>query len=315
MTEVHHILSAAGVSELLSKEASFLESFPGFSVSFKRYFLSSAAQRTEFPRQDAPASFVVQPPLDGSAVAAWIFLVRDPGVEFLWTAGAVCPEGDSEAQSRRILEEYEASLQRVGLSIQDSCVRTWFFVHDIDRNYAGLVKARRENFETVGLTSSTHYIASTGICGSSPEPGAIVRMDALALRGSFFQRYLYGPTHLNPTCEYGVTFERGVCLEYGGRRHSLISGTASINNRGEVVHVGDVRAQTLRMWENVEVLLAEAGHGWPDVRMMLVYLRNAKDYAAVAPLFAEKFHGVPYVILLAPVCRPDWLIEMECIAF
>ena len=53
-------------------------------------------------------------------------------------------------------------------------------------------------------------------------------------------------------------FERGTSVEYGDRRHLFISGTASIDHRGEVVHVGDVREQTRRMWENVEKLLEEA---------------------------------------------------------
>ena len=72
--------------------------------------------------------------------------------------------------------------------------------------------------------------------------------------------------------------------------------------------------QTLRMWENVEKLLEEAGNDWSDVKQILVYLRYADDYSVVAPMFKGKFPDTPYVILLAPVCRPDWLIEMECIA-
>ena len=95
--------------------------------------------------------------------------------------------------------------------------------------------------------------------------------------------------------------------------HVLISGTASIDNRGDVLHVGDVVSQTLRMWENVKTLLAEGGSRWSEVKMMLVYLRNVSDYSAVAPMFADKFPDIPYVILHAPVCRPDWLIEMECL--
>ena len=31
-------------------------------------------------------------------------------------------------------------------------------------------------------------------------------------------------------------------------------------------------------------------------------------------LFDQKFPNMPLVITLAPVCRPTWLIEMECVA-
>lgn len=31
-------------------------------------------------------------------------------------------------------------------------------------------------------------------------------------------------------------------------------------------------------------------------------------------MFEEQFGGIPFLILLAPVCRPGWLVEMECMA-
>ena len=128
------------------------------------------------------------------------------------------------------------------------------------------------------------------------------------------QRYLYAPTHLNRTSEYGVSFERGTLLQFGDRNHAIISGTASINNKGEVEHVGDVEMQTRRMLENVETLLAESGMTMDDAAQIIVYLRDGADYEAVSRMFREKFPQVPTVFTLAPVCRPTWLIEMECIA-
>ena len=128
------------------------------------------------------------------------------------------------------------------------------------------------------------------------------------------QHYLYAKTHLNSTYEYGVTFERGTRVDYGDRRHVYISGTASINHRGEVVHVGDIVRQTYRMWENVEALLAEAETTFDDVAQIIVYLRDTGDYDTVLHLFRQRFPRTPFVITLAPVCRPTWLIEMECVA-
>ena len=66
------------------------------------------------------------------------------------------------------------------------------------------------------------------------------------------------------------------------------------------------------MWENVEALLSEGGADWDDVAQMVVYLRDPSDYAVVNAMFAERFPMMPYVIVYAPVCRPGWLIEMEC---
>jgi enamine deaminase RidA (YjgF/YER057c/UK114 family) len=68
------------------------------------------------------------------------------------------------------------------------------------------------------------------------------------------------------------------------------------------------------MWENVEALLNEGGASFDDVMQIIVYLRDTADYTIVEQLFAKKFPNTPYVITYAPVCRPQWLIEMECIA-
>ena len=141
-------------------------------------------------------------------------------------------------------------------------------------------------------------------------------MDNYAIAGIHKEQvhYLYAPTHLNRTSDYGVSFERGTYVDYADRRHVFISGTASINNKGEVMYPKDIVKQTHRMWENVEALLKEADCTFDDVSEMVVYLRDIADNDIVKELYEERFHGKPYVIVHAPVCRPGWLIEMECMA-
>lgn len=309
-----------------------LADFGGAQYVLKRYFLSDSANQQPLMREEPSlaVSVIQQQPLDGSKIAVWLYLVSDARLsvengalvarrnnyEHIWHMGMVSTEGDSARQTDTILNEYEQLLQKFGATLAEHCIRTWFFVRDVDTQYAGLVSARRENFIREGLTPETHYIASTGIGGGPAETKALVQMGAYALKGfqPGQQRYLYAKTHLNPTYEYGVTFERGTRMEYGDRSHVFISGTASINNKGEVVHVGDVCQQTKRMWENVEMLLKEGGMDFGDVMHLVVYLRDTADYEMVRGMFHERFPSVPTVITLAPVCRPAWLIEMECVA-
>lgn len=315
MQEVHTIICAYDIPSLLEKETSFVSSYPEYSVSFIRYFLSSREQKELIGIRGRNVSYVIQPVLGEYAVAVWIYLVKDCPVELVWHANLSSSTTGSDSQTREILECFESELEAAGLNISENCVRTWFYVDDIDSNYSGVVVARRENFETLGMTKRTHYLASTGIGGQPVEEGSVVQMDALSLKGDFSQHYLYAPDNFNPTHEYGVTFERGVVVEFGGYGHVLISGTASINNRGEIVCPGDVKGQTFRMLENVEALLEEAGVTMDDMKMMVIYLRNPEDYETVSKIFRTRFgSGIPYVITHAPVCRPGWLIEMECIA-
>ena len=300
---------------------------------FKRYFLSDATNQVPLIQQEdtCTISYIQQPPLDGSKIAIWLYLqkgtevsqmngstvVTHNGYQHIWTMGLLDTSCDtSYMQSWNTLLAYINTLKLFNATLEANCIRTWFFVRDVDTQYGGLVKSRRECFMEQGLTPETHYIASTGIGGTPANPKALVQLGSYAMTGfqPQQQRYLYALTHLNRTIEYGVTFERGTLMQYGDRNHIYISGTASINNKGEVVHVGNIEKQTYRMWENVEALLNEGGMSYDDVMQIVVYLRDLADYDLVKRLFDQKFPNMPLVITLAPVCRLTWLIEMECVA-
>ena len=310
-----------------------MEDVQGASIVFKRYFLSDATNQVPVIQENdaCTVSYIQQPPLDGSKVAVWLYLqkgtevvpmnnstvVRHNGYQHVWTFGLMdSTSATSYMQTWQTLFIYIDILKLFQATLEKNCVRTWFFVRDVDTQYGGLVKSRRECFVEQGLTPETHYIASTGIGGTPSDPKALVQLDSYAMTGfePEQQRYLYGLSHLNRTIEYGVTFERATLMQYGDRNHVYISGTASINNKGEVMHVGNVQQQTLRMWENVETLLNEGGMSYDDVMQIIVYLRDSADYEMVKRMFEQKFSHIPTVFTLAPVCRPTWLIEMECMA-
>lgn len=310
---------------------------PGAVAIFKRYFLSDAANQTDIllatvaENSDCALSVVEQPPLNGTKIALWVYLqvgvqtkvlsnglyeVTHGAYRQLWMGGSFNRAANSEYQMRLLLNDYVMRLMEQKCTLAKNCLRTWIFVQNVDTNYAGVVKARNELFVTQNLTEKTHYIASTGIGGRYSDPKVLVLLDAYAVDG--LQpgqiKYLYARTHLNPTYEYGVSFERGTAVDYGDRRQVFISGTASINNRGEVMYPGDIRRQTERMWENVEALLNEADCGFKDMAHVIIYLRDIADYAVVKEMFARRFPEVPKVFTLAPVCRTGWLVEMECMA-
>lgn len=309
----------------------------GAVAVFKRFFVSDAANQANYLQalhaecSDCALSIIEQAPLDGTKVALWVYLqkgvqtralkngiyeVQHGGYRHLWMAGACNQAANSEYQMRIIFNDYVMQLLENGCSLAQNCIRTWIFVQNVDVNYAGVVKARNEVFVTQNLTDKTHFIASTGIAGRHSNPKVLVQMDAYAVDGIRQEQvhYLYAPTHLNPTYEYGVSFERGTYVDYGDRRQVFISGTASINNKGEIMYPGDIRKQTARMWENVETLLNEADCTFDHVAHLLVYLRDIADYTVVKDMFEERFPNIPKVFLQAPVCRPGWLVEMECMA-
>ena len=216
-----------------------------------------------------------------------------------------------------ILKEYSTDLAKNGMNVAQNCVRTWIYVRDVDVNYSGIVKARRELFDGWGLTADTHYLASTGINGLNEVPSHLVCMDAYSVKGLKEEdvQYLHALENLSPTHIYGVTFERGTAIRFSDRTQILISGTASIDKNGKIVAEGDIRKQTERTFVNIDALLKEAGAGFEDIAQMIVYIRDTADYEQVRDYVETHFPDIPKVITWAPVCRPGWLVEVECIAY
>lgn len=328
--EYHHIIRVsdpgAAFRDQLTEVLDHVETISeGRKIFFLRFFISDAANQQEMlsevlrERGIGQASIIQQPPLDGSKIAAWLWTVEgdlNPIYIHKVSYGLIGSAPDSLGQMEDIFSEYGTSLSEENMTVADNCVRTWIFVRDVDTNYAGVVAGRRNYFGTIGLTPETHYIASTGIQGAHPDYRKVVVMDAYAVKGlkPAQVRYLQAKDNLNPTYEYGVTFERGTSISYGDRKHIFISGTASIDNKGRILHEGDVRSQAIRMMENISALLSEAGAATGDIRSAILYLRDASDYAVISRLFKERWPLLDPVFVQAPVCRPGWLIEMECVA-
>ena len=76
----------------------------------------------------------------------------------------------------------------------------------------------------------------------------------------------------------------------------------------------DILKQTGRMMENISALLEEAGASIGDIMQAIVYLRDPADYENVQKYISTHYPELPHLIVLAPVCRPGWLIETECVA-
>lgn len=303
------------------------------SLVLKRFFVSDAINQAGFLVQsrNEAVSVVQQPPLNGTKASLWLYFIsgtetsgksekeieiRRPHHTHIYQTQLCENNRDVISQTDQVFENYIHDLKNIDCTLKDNCVRTWIYVQDVDVQYAGMVEARKRLFENEGLTADSHYIASTGIEGRYIHPQVLMLMDTYTVTNlqPGQMTYLYAPTHLNPTYEYGVTFERGTVVNYGDRRHVLISGTASINNKGEVVHPSNIVKQTERTFENIRILLEEAETGMKNIAKMIVYLRDTADYNVVSEYIERFYPEIPKVMVWAPVCRPGWLIEIECIA-
>jgi 2-iminobutanoate/2-iminopropanoate deaminase len=117
------------------------------------------------------------------------------------------------------------------------------------------------------------------------------------------------------------SFSRGMRIDLNGLTILLISGTASIDENGVSVHVGDFRAQMQRTLNNITGLLESEGCTWHDIVRTSCYLRDIdRDYDAfneerTAFFKAQGLDPLPASTgIQAHLCRPELLIEIEAIA-
>lgn len=311
------------LKEYLSNESS-----EGRQIAYSKVFLSDiqnqyTALKTSRTFRDmlseAPCSIIGQAPLRGCKVAALV-KTTDLSESLVFHSMRLSDDeaiGESSyLQTLAIFKKYVDYLAEQGLDMKTHLVRTWIYISDIDVNYSGVVRARNDIFARYGLTADTHFIASTGIGGDSQTRHACVAIDFLTYPhiDETQKKYLKALDHLNPTHEYGVAFERATRLDTGSTMHYYVSGTASIDRHGNVLHVGDVSRQAERLIENIRALLADGDATLGDIRYLIVYLRDISDYQTVDSIFSNHFPDMPYIIVHAKVCRPEWLIEAECIA-
>ncbi len=341
---------AAQIDAVAQRYAAALQSLrlaPDSGI-FRRLYVSDAANQAASVRQsslfreplDSPVavSLVQQPPLPGAKLAMLAYhveseapiakrelapghlLIEKRGLGHLWSTGLCTADTSAPrptaAQTREVFEDLIGALDTNGATLADNCVRTWIYVKDVDVFYQDMVAARSELFASHGLTRQTHFLASTGIEGACAHRYDTVLMDAYSVLGLRPEQvsYLNDYTRLCNTADYNVTFERGTRIGYADRAHHLISGTASIDDKGHVVHVGDVQRQLERALDNVAALLHAGGAGLDDMMHLIVYLRDPAEYPRIAALLAERFPDLPTLILRGPVCRPEWLVEVEGIA-
>jgi 2-iminobutanoate/2-iminopropanoate deaminase len=140
---------------------------------------------------------------------------------------------------------------------------------------------------------------------------------------SLRKKAMSAPQVLNEAFEYArpSSFSRGMRMDFNNVSVLLISGTASVDENGATVHVGDFRAQTRRTFDNITALLASEGATWKDIVRRTCYLRDIdRDYAQFneerTTFYMEQgLDPLPASTgIQAKLCRPELLVEIEVIA-
>ncbi len=177
---------------------------------------------------------------------------------------------------------------------------------------ARLTDGEREEMKMLGI------ISAEGVLRESEQPPQHARQDPIITK-----RLITAPEVLNEAFHYPKpsSFARGLRIDVGGITVLFISGTASVDENGLSVHVGDFGAQCWRTYRNITALLKSEGATWHDIVKTTCYLRDIeRDYDQFNKIRTSYFRWLGLDPLPASVgvqtrlCREDLLVEIEAIA-
>jgi len=229
---------------------------------------------------------------------------------------------DRKSQSEAMFHQAEKLLRAEGASYQD-VVRTWIYLSDILDWYGDFNTVRNHCYSDYGFLGKTDskvqaeqifLPASTGIEGRNPS-GLPAIMDVFAIHrspGSAIQiRPLYGVKQRSPF-RYGSAFSRAIVVEGSDYKLILVSGTASIDEQGKSVFIGDPAAQIRQTLSVVSELVASEGATLQDLCEATVFIKRKEDFPFYQEIIEQMgISNLPSVCVLADVCRDELLFELD----
>ena len=312
---------ASGMDDYLESESAIVE-----------------ACREHFGKTAPVVTCVAQKPIGTTLTAEVLYLREDATVEYsedyiiirgekgaeLITKGIHFPhEGDTGAQARRIFGRIREILDNERFKVNE-IVRQWNYIEGIThtdgkiQNYQLFNDARSAFYGSVDWPNG--YPAATGIgCSEGGVTVSVYAVKDCATVSKPIDNPIQVPAHkysgkvLKEGREAVRTtpkFERARLLD----DTVLVSGTAAIKGENSEIST-DPWLQSEAAIDVMEHLV-EPGNIFPDCprfhfEAIRVYIKKEKDIPAIVSSLTAHWKGVPIHFLMADICRPELLLELE----
>lgn len=110
-------------------------------------------------------------------------------------------------------------------------------------------------------------------------------------------------------------YTQGVLTKPG--RVLFIAGQTAVNEKGDVVGRGNIEAQARQVFENIKMVLKEAGGSFDNLVKTTTYITNIKyreGYNRVRLNYYKKNSPTSTLVVVKGLAHKDYMIEIEGIA-
>jgi enamine deaminase RidA (YjgF/YER057c/UK114 family) len=114
---------------------------------------------------------------------------------------------------------------------------------------------------------------------------------------------------------YGSAFARAMVIERGPKKTIHVSGTASIDAGGVSKHEGDAAAQFSETLLGVAAVLEREGGSLSHIGQGTLFVKTPAVAATCREVSRRlQLPELPLLEIVADVCRPELLLEIEAVA-
>jgi 2-iminobutanoate/2-iminopropanoate deaminase len=122
---------------------------------------------------------------------------------------------------------------------------------------------------------------------------------------------------VNPTEVWAPFGPFSMAVIHGDGRIVHLKGQVSLDRQGQVVGLGDIRAQVRQVLENIRNVVASMGGQMADVISMVHYATDIEAFMTTGDIRQEFFaarYPVTTTVQVQRLYRPELLIEIAAIA-
>ena len=229
-----------------------------------------------------------------------------------------------EEQTDNMFDRAQGILEEEGADYKN-VVRTWIYLSNILGWYNEFNSVRNKKYRKFNIIPESYskeninklYLpASTGIQGEN-NIGAAAIMDIYVVipeKNSGIEIESTSGAVQNAAFHYGSAFSRAISIYEPDNTQILVSGTASIDDRGKSVFQDDAKSQMVQTFDVISALIKEKGAKLKDIYDSTIYLKRPEDINELQTTLKEYgLKEMPAICVLADICRDELLFEVDAV--